>query len=80
MEPELFEKIIEQVQPLTNLLCLHVMGEPLYHPQLNDFLNICQKYQQNVSIVTNGVLLNEAVQNSLLNPTIKQINFSLQSF
>ena len=43
-------------------------------------LNICHKYKQDVSIVTNGILLNDENQNLLLNPAVVQVNFSLQSF
>jgi radical SAM protein with 4Fe4S-binding SPASM domain len=80
MKEALFESIVKQVQPLTRLLCLHVMGEPMYHPDLEKFLKICEKYKQDVSLVTNGVLLNETSQQLLLSPAIVQVNFSLQSF
>lgn len=80
MEKSLFESVVKQIQPFTRLLCLHVMGEPMYHPELNDFLDICHKYKQDVSIVTNGVLLNDSNQQLLLNPAVVQVNFSLQSF
>jgi radical SAM protein with 4Fe4S-binding SPASM domain len=80
MTPELFRKIVAEVHPFTNLLCLHVMGEPLFHPDLALFLDICQEYNQGVSVVTNGVLLNEKSVQSLLNPSVHQVNFSLQSF
>ena len=46
MDVELFEKIIQQVQPLTDQVCLHLMGDPLVHPKLNEFVAICAKYQQ----------------------------------
>ena len=62
------------------MLLLHVMGEPMYHPQLNEFLQICEKHSQNVGLVTNGILLNEENQQVLLSPSIFQVNFSLQSF
>ena len=80
MEKSLFESIVKQVQPFTRLLCLHVMGEPMYHPELEEFLDICHKYGQDVAIVTNGVLLNDSNQELLLNPAVVQVNFSLQSF
>ncbi|MCM8542004.1 MAG: radical SAM protein [Lentisphaeraceae bacterium] len=80
MDIELFDSLVKQIQPFARLLCLHVMGEPMYHPQLEEFLNICHKYKQDVSIVTNGVLLNDSNQALLLNPAVVQANFSLQSF
>jgi radical SAM protein with 4Fe4S-binding SPASM domain len=80
MEDALFESLVEQLSPLTNMICLHVMGEPLFHPNLKDFLAICEKHKMPVSIVTNGVLLNNEMQEILLSPAILQVNFSLQSF
>ena len=80
MDKKLFESIVKQVQPFTRLLCLHVMGEPMYHPDLGEFLDICHKYGQDVAIVTNGVLLNDSNQELLLNPAVVQVNFSIQSF
>ena len=52
----------------------------MYHPQLEDFLNICEKHKLDVAIVTNGVLLNDSNQQLLLNPAVIQVNFSIQSF
>ena len=80
MDMELFESIVKQIQPLTRLLCLHVMGEPMYHPQLEDFLKICERHHVEVALVTNGILLNEDNQQTLLSPAVIQTNFSLQSF
>lgn len=80
MHPDLFESIISQVSPLTDQVCLHLMGDPLVHPQLSKFISICDKYQTKVFLVTNGVLLRDDKIPTLLHPIIRQINFSLHSF
>lgn len=80
MQADFFESLVKQVSPKVYLLCLHVMGEPLNHPQLPDLIKICEKEKQAVSIVTNGVQLKGRNIEALLNPTVHQINFSLQSF
>ena len=80
MDTKLFESLVEQLNPMTNMICLHVMGEPLFHPNLKGLLAICEKHGMPVSIVTNGVLLNSEMQETLLSPAILQVNFSLQSF
>ena len=54
----LFEKTIAQVAPLTELVCLHLMGEPLVHPKLEKIIDICDQYDVNIFLVSNGVLLN----------------------
>lgn len=80
MKADFFRSLVKQVSPKVYLLCLHVMGEPLNHPQLPEFIKICEEEEQAVSIVTNGIQLNEQNVQALLNPTVHQINFSLQSF
>lgn len=80
MDVELFEKIIQQVQPLTDQVCLHLMGDPLVHPKLKEFVAICEKYQTPIFLVSNGVLLKEQTMELLLHPIFRQLNFSLHSF
>jgi len=80
MDEELFESLVVQLNPLTNMICLHVMGEPLFHPNLKGLLQICERNGMPVSIVTNGVLLNSELQETLMSPAVLQVNFSLQSF
>lgn len=75
-----FEKIIQQAAPLAEEICLHLLGEPLAHPQFLDILSLCQKYGAKIQLTTNGLLL-KRYQNELANsPSIRQINFSLQAF
>ncbi|WDE96999.1 radical SAM protein [Lentisphaera profundi] len=80
MTVDFFHSLVKQVSPKVYLLCLHVMGEPLNHPQLNEMIDVCEKENQAVSIVSNGVQLSDVNIKALLNPTVHQVNFSLQSF
>ncbi len=80
MSVELFTRTIEQVAPLTDEVTFHLMGDPLVHPQLDRFLDICAKRQVRVFLVTNGVLLREKQSELLLHPALRQVNFSLHSF
>ncbi len=75
-----FEKIVQQAVPLAEEICLHLMGEPLAHPQFLEILAICQKYQAQVQLTTNGILLNRYKAALLASTSIRQINFSLQAF
>src|ERR1700745_4339490 len=59
MEEELFDKVIREVAPLTEQVCFHLMGEPLVHPKLEKFLEICARENVPVNLVSNGVLLTE---------------------
>lgn len=80
MSVELFAKIIAQVAPLTEQVTLHLMGDPLVHPQLFEILSLCTQAQVPVFLVTNGVLLSGVREELLLDPIIRQVNFSLHSF
>ena len=80
MDLDLFRNIIQQVAPLTEQVCFHLMGDPLVHPKLSELIGICEENQVKIFFVTNGVLLREKQVELLLNPTIRQVNFSLHSF
>src|SRR4051812_10887300 len=80
MEPEVFKKIATSAVPLTDEVCFHLMGEPLLHPNLEDYLNFCGTLGLRVNLTTNGILLDDKRMEMLLNPVLSQINFSLQSF
>lgn len=80
MSVSLFERVISQVAPLTELVCFHLMGEPLGHPQLKEMVNICADHKVKIFFVSNGVLLRDDKIELLLNPAVQQVNFSLHSF
>jgi MoaA/NifB/PqqE/SkfB family radical SAM enzyme len=80
MSRALFEKVIRDVAPLTDEVCLHLMGEPLGHPELSQFVDICEKYETPINLTTNGTLIDDVRSEILLRPIFRQVNFSVQSF
>jgi len=76
MTPDEFQLIINKIVPHTNYIYLHVLGEPLLHPQLDDILSIAEKANLKINITTNGSLL-EKKKEILLNHSIRQYNISL---
>lgn len=76
---EEFEHIINEIKPYTDYVYLHILGEPLSHPDLGAFLDICEQADLQVNITTNGTLL-KAKEELLLSHRIRQINVSLHSF
>jgi len=80
MDLPLFERVIQQVGPLTDQVCLHLMGDPLVHPRLADLVQTCADHGVKIFLVTNGVLLRENHQELLLNSAFRQVCFSLHSF
>lgn len=74
-----FEYIANQIVPLTDNVCLHVMGEPLLHENLQDILQVCCKHKLNVNLTTNGFLLHKSKE-LLSNNSIRKLTISLHSF
>ncbi len=75
-----FEAILKQVAPLTDIICLHLMGEPLAHPRFLEILNVCQKYNTQIDLTTNGILVKRYKEAIINSRCIRQVNFSLQAF
>lgn len=73
-----FKRIIYDCAPHTKQVFLHLMGEPLIHPDFAAIINLCQDARTPVQITTNGTLLTQEMQKILSSPIIRQINFSLQ--
>lgn len=59
MSVEEFKKVCQRIKGKTKYIYLHVLGEPLLHPSLDDFLKIARENMLAVCITTNGVLLSQ---------------------
>ncbi|MGD9676873.1 MAG: radical SAM/SPASM domain-containing protein [Vulcanibacillus sp.] len=75
-----FTNILDSIKEHSNYLYFHVKGEPLLHPDLNQFLRISYNKGFKVNLTTNGTLIQQRGKILLSNPAIRQISFSLQSF
>ena len=80
MNLETFDNLNEQLKPYTKELAYHIVGDPLVLTNLNEYLNISLKHELKVNITTTANNINEKHYGTLLNPTIKQINFSINSY
>lgn len=76
MTTDEFRIIVSQIRPFTDYVYLHVLGEPLLHPQFREFLKIASEADLNVNLSTNGSLLKKHIDYLLENP-VRQINISL---
>ena len=79
MKKEEFEIVVEKIKKYTNLITLHVKGEPLIHPELLEILDICDKSNIFVNITTNGTLLKEKIEVLKNAKSLRQLNISLHS-
>ena len=59
---------------------LHVMGEPLLHPELDKILTIADDFPSSVKITTNGTLICEKLPVLLGSERLKTVCISLHSF
>lgn len=75
-----FELILQKIKPHTKAITMHVMGEPLAHPNFANFLLLNEKYSMPLLLTTNGILLERHKEVLLKSNIIKQINFSVHSF
>lgn len=76
ISPEVFSAILFSIRPYTDYIYLHVLGEPLLHPQLDVLLQMAEEQGFHVNMTTNGSLL--AKRSELLqNHKIRQYNISL---
>lgn len=74
-----FTHILQEIRPYCEYIYLHVLGEPLSHPDLDSMLRIACEQGFYVNITTNGTLLYQQAK-LLKQHTIRQINISLHSF
>lgn len=80
LAPEDFRSFGEKLRPHTEYLYLHLMGEPLLHPRLEELLAHGEELGFKVMITTNGTLLDR--QGALLwrSPAVEKVSISLHSF
>lgn len=80
MTPDNFKAICERIKGHTKHIYLHLMGEPLLHPNLIQFCEIAKQQGLTVQLTTNGTLLKQ--WQGLLSSveSLRQINISLSSF
>lgn len=72
-----FKSILHEIKQVTSNIYLHVKGEPLLHPDLDELLQICDEYGMRVNITTNGTLIEQRRDMLLKHACVKKINFSL---
>lgn len=80
LSPEDFRTLAAKLRPYGQYLYLHVMGEPLLHPQLPELLEICRALGFRATLTTNGTLLPKKQAALLDAPALRKVSISLHSF
>lgn len=79
MSVEEFTLAAQKLQGVVKYLYLHVMGEPLLHEKLEDFLDITGELGFRACLTTNGTLLGERGAAILSHATLHKVSVSLHS-
>jgi len=79
MTMEEFRLLAGKLQGVTEYLYFHIMGEPLTHPLLPDFVRVARAMGFHPAITTNGSLLPSRSQ-ALLEAMPYKVNLSVHSF
>ena len=79
MSREEFLLILDQLTEQTQYLYYHLMGEPLTHPLLHEFIRLAGERGYKSIITTNGTLLAKRGE-ELLASGVHKVNLSLHSF
>lgn len=82
-----FERAADALLPYTDYVYLHLMGEPLLHPELYEILEACAARGLRVNLTTNGTLLDAPHERFgtigemlLRSGAVRKVAFSLHSF
>lgn len=79
MAPADFARVLRRLKGVTEHIYLHVMGEPLLHPELPALLALAAEGRFNVYVTTNGTLLWERGASLLAAPAVRKVSVSLHS-
>lgn len=80
LSPAQFQVLAGRLRPHTQYLYLHLMGEPLLHPQLEELLQCAARLDFKVMITTNGTLLSRRDGLLCASPAVERVSISLHSF
>ena len=72
--------LLPKLRPWADYLYFHLMGEPLLHPKLREFLSMAGEAGFKVILTTNGTLLKKQQKMLLNSPALHKVNISLHAF
>ncbi len=77
MPLSMFKRALNEAKKYTNLIALHILGDPLKLNNIKDYLALVNDTGLRVEITTSGIYLDEFA--FLLNPPVRQINISIDA-
>ena len=80
MSAQEFDLILSRLEGYVQYVYLHVMGEPLLHPELTTLFALAKARNMKICITTNGTLLQKRSSELLAAGSLHKISVSLHSF
>lgn len=80
MSADEFSAVINKLRGMTQYIYLHVLGEPLAHPELREILSLAAGEGFNTCITTNGTLLKKQADVLINAEKLYKLSVSLHSF
>ncbi|MBR3971972.1 MAG: SPASM domain-containing protein [Ruminococcus sp.] len=77
---EEFTLAAKRLRPFAEHLYFHLLGEPLLHPDLEEFFSIANALEYKVNITTNGTLLREKGDVLLRAKALRKVSISLHCY
>jgi len=74
-----YKHILDEINPYSKHIYLHLKGEPTLHPQLKEIMDHSHSYDKKVHLVTNGTLLEKLNFDLIDHPALSQLTLSLHS-
>ena len=74
-----FKLTLSKIRHLTKYLYFHLMGEPLCHPKICDFIKYAKAEGFKIAVTTNGTLLSR-LGDALIASGVYKVNISLHGF
>ena len=75
-----FQSFLPKLRSYTDFLYFHLMGEPLCHPNLEEFLSLAGEFGFKIILTTNGTLLAKQQDILVSSPALHKVNISLHAF
>lgn len=79
MTREEFLHILNELNGITNYIYYHLMGEPLLHPEILEFLTLAKERGFKSMITTNGTLIGKKGED-IVKAGVHKVNISLHSY
>ena len=80
LPPEDFRVIAQKLRPYTDYIYLHLLGEPLLHPELKEILAVCRALGFRVTLATNGTRIGHCADTLLSCGCLYKICYSLHAY